>query len=457
MGEDGGQRWRCTGRKGALLREGAALDSAECGDVAAGAVVAVRERATVGDRERWRVVSDDGRSLTGWASAKLFSAVEAVPPAPAREDAPAAETSAAPAVRKKRPNKAAALKRARAYVASRMGGGAHGVEDAALAGAWAAVGVPDLALALREKAGDAESAAELAGVVGALDAARNVLFPRQTPMHETRIDAGRDGVVVSDGRLDGRLGFRTWRFADDASSRRALEGVDTRPHGAAPPLLILFHGNGETASEYDVWAPVYLRIGVRLAVVDFAGYGWSAGGPSRVSTLLSDAHETLYGLGDLRRAAGVPADAPLILFGRSMGSIPACHLAAVAPPGTFAGVVIESGIATGIAGRGAAMETEDKLAAAAAECPVLVIHGEADAIVPLANAARFLERRPAARLLTLNAGHNDLLLDPANGKAYFSAIRLLVRAALGGPPLPAVLPGAVGARARPPGPFGALA
>jgi len=156
-----------------------------------------------------------------------------------------------------------------------------------------------------------------------------------------------------------------------------------------------------------------------------------------------------------------------------MGSIPAAHLAALAPPDLFAGVVIESGIATGLAAPSQNLETEDKIAAVAPETPVLVIHGDADArrrrlsippsrtrprqaIVPHENARKFVEKRPSARLLSLNAGHNDLLLDPANGRAYFQAIQLLVRAALTGAPMPEPPP-AVGARARPAGPFGALA
>ena len=76
---------------------------------------------------------------------------------------------------------------------------------------------------------------------------------------------------------------------------------------------------------------------------------------------------------------------------------------------------------------------------------------------PYENGKAFCAARPSARLLTLNAGHNDLLMDPANGQAYFNAVRLLVHAAVSGAELPRDIPHAKGAKPARPSGFGSLA
>lgn len=89
-------------------------------------------------------------------------------------------------------------------------------------------------------------------------------------------------------------------------------------------------------------------MGLHLVVVDFRGYGWSTDTAARASTLLSDA-EPLFTDGCLEevlRAARIDSRGlPLILFGRSMGSNVAIHLAALRPQ-RVAGLVLESGIAS---------------------------------------------------------------------------------------------------------------
>ena len=77
--------------------------------------------------------------------------------------------------------------------------------------------------------------------------------------------------------------------------------------------------------------------------------------------------------------------------------------------------------------------------------------------MPYENGKAFCAARPSARLLTLNAGHNDLLMDPANGQAYFNAVRLLVHAAVSGAELPRDIPHAKGAKPARPSGFGSLA
>jgi len=56
----------------------------------------------------------------------------------------------------------------------------------------------------------------------------------------------------------------------------------------AAPSILFFHGNGETAGDYDEIAPDYLEKGINFLVADYRGYGLSGGTPS-ASKMMSDA------------------------------------------------------------------------------------------------------------------------------------------------------------------------
>ncbi len=52
--------------------------------------------------------------------------------------------------------------------------------------------------------------------------------------------------------------------------------------------ILLFHGNGEIAADYQYFLNLFFECGVNLAVVDFRGYGFSSGHPF-YSCLITDA------------------------------------------------------------------------------------------------------------------------------------------------------------------------
>lgn len=95
---------------------------------------------------------------------------------------------------------------------------------------------------------------------------------------------------------------------------------------ASDTLLIFFHGNGETAADYDSLVSTYTDAGVSCWIVDYRGYGRSTGAPS-FSTMLKDAEAVLA---DIRRVgAAINRDfRQVIVMGRSLGSASAIHLAA---------------------------------------------------------------------------------------------------------------------------------
>jgi hypothetical protein len=207
-------------------------------------------------------------------------------------------------------------------------------------------------------------------------------------------------------------------------------------HLAGGPVILFFHGNGETAPDYDDVSRLYAgRVGASLLVVDYRGYGWSSGQPT-FAALLSDTEAVYDKLPVILEGANL-LDRPLYVMGRSMGSAPALHIAA-AHPDRFRGVIIESGFADvmdlarlwGLPG-----EIADRLTdpignvrkAGALNLPLLVIHGEADRLIPVGHAQRLYDASPAAtkRIVRLRgAGHNDLM--GRDLTAYFEPIREFV-------------------------------
>ena len=207
------------------------------------------------------------------------------------------------------------------------------------------------------------------------------------------------------------------------------------------PTILYFHGNGEIASDYDEIAPLYLERGLNLLVVDYRGYGRSSGRPT-ISSLLEDAENLVEPLG--RWLQDNRLDGSLWVMGRSLGSLPAIHLAASRGE-IFEGLVVESGFADtlGLLERvgvsiGARLIPEpwpriNLLNISRVKLPTLIIHGELDEIIPLEDARALWQacRSEKKELLVIpGAGHNDLLW--IGQRDYMDAITKLVRGFISG-------------------------
>ncbi|MEM9458089.1 MAG: alpha/beta fold hydrolase [Myxococcota bacterium] len=172
----------------------------------------------------------------------------------------------------------------------------------------------------------------------------------------------------------------------------ALHCYRRSPHPGAPTLLH-FHGNGEVVSDWlRDFAPELCSAGLNVCLAEYRGYGGSTGTPALVS-MLDDAVK-------IADALGVDPST-LYVYGRSVGSIFALHVAAQRP---VAGLVIESGIADVLRRLTLRVEpgelgvTRAQLEHAAAQVldheaklrahagPVLVMHARADILVPVDNA-----------------------------------------------------------------------
>lgn len=205
----------------------------------------------------------------------------------------------------------------------------------------------------------------------------------------------------------------------------------------AGPVILLFHGNGEIAADYDTIAPLYTRFGVTLFVVDYRGYGTSEGRPT-ATTMIEDACSLWRELPGILTKAGISAT-DIFVMGRSLGSAPALEVIDRAK-GEVAGLILESAFAytfplierIGFLQVADAYEHRDGFGnidkIAGADLPTLIIHGERDWIIPISDSEALYEASPAANkslVRIAGAGHNDLMM--VGEQAYFSAIASFCR------------------------------
>ncbi|MCW7753372.1 lysophospholipase [Desulfobotulus sp. H1] len=199
------------------------------------------------------------------------------------------------------------------------------------------------------------------------------------------------------------------------------------------PLILFFHGNGEIASEYRELAPFFTALGWDFLVMDYRGYGRSKGEPTAIS-LQEDA---LWILDSLHKEN---PDRPIALMGRSLGSAAVLHAAARRPQ-LPAALIVESGFA----------DTQPLIRLLGADMkalgipddadfgnlegvrtfrgPTLIIHGENDHVIPLAQAQKLKNHaagHPLSMVIIPTADHNTLFYYGL--KPYFTAIASLLEA-----------------------------
>jgi len=215
------------------------------------------------------------------------------------------------------------------------------------------------------------------------------------------------------------------------------------PVAGEAPAILYFHGNGEIAADYDNIAPLYTRLGITLRqaqgrlllVIDYRGYGRSAGTPT-ASHLLADAVAVFDAVGHIFEGNAL-TPSRLYVMGRSLGSAAAIEVALHARE-QLTGLIVESGFADTfalLARLGARVQGADEerdgfgnpAKMGQLTTRTLIIHGQDDVLIP-ASDGRELYRRCAApdkRLVLIpGAGHNDLMM--VGMSQYFEAIRTFV-------------------------------
>lgn len=194
------------------------------------------------------------------------------------------------------------------------------------------------------------------------------------------------------------------------------------------PAVIFAHGNGELIDYWPQELLPFNRMGLGVLLVEYPGYGRSAGSPSRrsIGATFAAAYDRLLQM---------PAVDPnrIVLYGRSIGGAAVCDLAAARPS---AALILMS---TFTSVRSFAKrfllppllirDPFDNLAVVKSYAkPVLIVHGRHDEVVPYRHG---LELRRAARnatMLSYDCGHNDCL--PGIGSFWRDAEAFLRKAAV---------------------------
>lgn len=178
---------------------------------------------------------------------------------------------------------------------------------------------------------------------------------------------------------------------------------------SAEYTILYSHGNAE---DLGLIAPLLARLGewgFSVLAYDYRGYGTSHGRPSERGTYADVDAAYAY----LTRTQGI-APGRIIAYGRSLGAGPAVDLATREPLG---GLILESAFLSAfrVLTRVPLLPFDefrnlDKIGRVS--CPVLVMHGTGDDIVPVAHGRRLFEAAPEPKrsLWVEGAGHNDFTL-----------------------------------------------
>jgi pimeloyl-ACP methyl ester carboxylesterase len=224
---------------------------------------------------------------------------------------------------------------------------------------------------------------------------RLVLFPRFALRAEPDAGAGVPGLErMWHDSTEGRV--EAWFLPGDGVS------------AAAPgPAVVFAHGNGELIEHWPELLSPYRRMGVSVLLPEYRGYGRSAGAPSEEA--IREDFLAFYA-----RLVARPDVDPrrVVLHGRSLGGGAVCALAERHAPAalilmsTFTSVadVARAWLVPGslITDRFDSLPIVRRL-----DCPILVVHGRRDRVVPFAHGRTLAEASRRGRLVPFDADHND--------------------------------------------------
>ncbi len=212
-------------------------------------------------------------------------------------------------------------------------------------------------------------------------------------------------------------------------------GPDGRLHGwfvpgTGPTTLLWLHGNaGNISHRVELLRRIRDGLGVSVFIFDYQGYGRSEGRPSERATY-QDARAALAYL----RSRPDVDERRIIYYGKSLGAAIAIELALEEPPhrlivqSAFTSILDMARLHYPFLPLGGLLRTRypslERIAQVRA--PVLVVHGDRDQVVPLAQARQLYEAaaEPKRFLVVEGAGHNDVAT--VGGQRYLEALRDLI-------------------------------
>ncbi len=178
------------------------------------------------------------------------------------------------------------------------------------------------------------------------------------------------------------------------------------PHDRVPYTFLYIHGNAEDLGDVRSQLEALHNLGYGVFAYDYRGYGTSDGTPSEQNAYRDADAAYTY----LTQHLKVPADR-IIVYGHSVGGGSATELAT---RHAVAGLILESTFTSAFRvivpfpllpfDKFANLDKIGKV-----RCPILVMHGEADEIIPVSH-GRALYRAASTPKMSLwvpGAGHNN--------------------------------------------------
>lgn len=200
--------------------------------------------------------------------------------------------------------------------------------------------------------------------------------------------------------------------------------------GGGDKVILWFHGNaGNIADRTENLNLLVQLVGASVFIIDYREYGKSEGEISKAGTFLDAEASYEY----LVKERGIEEE-KIVLFGRSLGSALAVHIASKFHPGYL---IIESAFTSSddvadlyypflkhLMKTSANYQTADLIGKVA--IPKLIVHGERDEIIPLWMGERLYELAPEPKELYVIAGasHNDTYV--VGGDDYFNRFKAFI-------------------------------
>jgi fermentation-respiration switch protein FrsA (DUF1100 family) len=222
-------------------------------------------------------------------------------------------------------------------------------------------------------------------------------------------------------------------FYPEMGSRRPPQGVQKIPGADGSEVAVFhlpnpgarftiwfFHGNAEDLGDIEPWLRVLCDAGYSVFASEYPGYGRSDGHPSEATLYASARAGRKY----LREQLRVPAQQTLI-YGRSLGGGPAVQMAAEEAVG---GLILQSTFTSVYRVLTQVkvlpfdfFENERKMTGVS--CPVLVMHGGLDEVIPFAHGQAMFAaaKEPKRSFWVPAAAHNDFL--SVAGRSHWDALR----------------------------------
>jgi pimeloyl-ACP methyl ester carboxylesterase len=177
--------------------------------------------------------------------------------------------------------------------------------------------------------------------------------------------------------------------------------------GTRAPAVIFGHGNGELIDFWPEELIKFTQIGIALLLVEYPGYGRSAGKPSQKSIT-----QTFIAAYDKLIAREDVDPSRIILFGRSLGGGAGCSLARHRQSATL--ILISTFISAKSFAKNFLVppfivrDPFDNLAVIKKyPNPVLIMHGKHDTIIPFSHGKALHAAAKQGEMIAYNAGHND--------------------------------------------------